>query len=197
MNNFLYILKKFKYSVLHAFHTVIYCFITGKAFEEIPFSSITRVVFVCYGNICRSAYAEIAARKFALEKGLAITFESCGLHAKPGTKPPENAVRAAKAHGLDVFLHESKLFKAENYSDTDLILGMDYSHFLGIRKKVLQWKLAKNVFLLGHFSNGTKGYIDIDDPYGKDYKCFYQCFDEIDICIKNLLTKISMAKNLE
>ncbi|MDY0000035.1 MAG: hypothetical protein RBU30_01930, partial [Polyangia bacterium] len=52
----------------------------------ITMPSMPKIVFVCYGNICRSPFAEHYARKRYQELGLShILFLSAGVGAVPGT----------------------------------------------------------------------------------------------------------------
>ena len=63
-----------------------------KKASDVNWSQITRLVFVCSGNICRSPYGEFYARK------LGIDASSCGLHADDGGAANERAISVASKH---------------------------------------------------------------------------------------------------
>jgi Low molecular weight phosphotyrosine protein phosphatase len=58
-----------------------------------------RVVFVCTGNICRSPYAEAAARAHG------INAVSCGTHTRTGLPADPVAIREAALRGRDMTAH--------------------------------------------------------------------------------------------
>ena len=67
---------------------------------------IRKIVFVCKGNICRSAFAEHLMR--AESKNRSISIESGGLNVDPTTKPPNEAVATATNLGVDLDGHSQK-----------------------------------------------------------------------------------------
>ena len=67
-----------------------------------------RVVFVCSGNTCRSAYAEAFARAEAARRGLAVEFSSAGTEAIEGARSPDDAVAAARERGIDLTGHRAR-----------------------------------------------------------------------------------------
>ena len=57
-----------------------------------------RILFLCYGNICRSPFAAAVARS-----QLPLThIEASGFHSKLGRSPPPFVVTAASSLGVDV-----------------------------------------------------------------------------------------------
>jgi protein-tyrosine phosphatase len=81
--------------------------------------AVRRLVFVCHGNICRSAFAEVAARR----AGLAVT--SFGLSTgsdKPAHGP---AVEAAALLGHDLSAHRTTEMSDYIPCEGDLLLAME------------------------------------------------------------------------
>ena len=66
---------------------------------RIDWGRIERLVFVCQGNICRSAYAEARARAMGVE---ALSF---GLGTQGGDESPPLMRRLAADAGLDLAAH--------------------------------------------------------------------------------------------
>jgi protein-tyrosine-phosphatase len=82
---------------------------------------VRRLLFVCYGNICRSPFAERLAR--ARLDGCIV--ESAGVRATPDRPSPEGLVRLARAMGVDLGDRRSTRLDAAQVSKADLILAMD------------------------------------------------------------------------
>ncbi len=59
-------------------YRILYFFGHYRAYCQIDWDSIDRLVFVCKGNICRSAYAEVVA------KSIGIDSISCGIDTVTG-----------------------------------------------------------------------------------------------------------------
>ena len=70
------------------------------------------VVFVCWGNICRSPLAEHLFRRIAGERGLErLATESFGLTTIDGDRPIGDTVRAGLVKGVDVGAHRAEALR--------------------------------------------------------------------------------------
>ena len=84
------------------------------------------VHFICYGNICRSPFAEYYARKAAAERGLTHwEYTSTGVGASPGTGTPKPGLVAAKALGVDLSPHQACRATDRPAQAGDLVIAMD------------------------------------------------------------------------
>ena len=148
---------------------------------------IKRLVFVCRGNVCRSPYAEAAA------KSLNFRSISCGVDVEYSAPPEENALRAALLHGNDLSKHMSRSIFNVPLNSSDCLVAMDPSH-LSIALSV-----AKNngcqVTMMGLWKQPTVIYIP--DPYGKPLKSFIECFNLIDIVLIDLSVSLMKVKNID
>jgi protein-tyrosine phosphatase len=180
--------RRLKRFGIQTFDTTVYFYTASRSFSECRFSSIHRVLFVCFGNICRSSFAEVVAESLQKQYKTDVIFDSYGLSAKNGKKPPENAIRAANEFGLDISKHEAKHISDVKITNKDLIIGMDFKNYMGLRKL---FPRNKNLFLLNHFKVPRTSVIDIEDPYGMSYDTFLECYGEIKICVEFLLKKIA------
>lgn len=89
---------------------------------------MTKVLFVCTGNICRSPTAEGVFRKFTIDAGLAelIVADSAGTHGYHVDEPPDARAQAAAARrGYDLSRLRARRFEREDFQRFDLILAMD------------------------------------------------------------------------
>ena len=85
-------------------------------------TAIRRLVFVCHGNICRSAFADVLARKQGLNTA---SFGLSTANDKPAHPPVS---QAAAAMGHDLGAHRS--LRVQDYVpvDGDLLLAMETRH---------------------------------------------------------------------
>ncbi|MCE7798630.1 phosphotyrosine protein phosphatase [Sphingobium sufflavum] len=81
--------------------------------------AIRRLVFICHGNICRSAFADVAARR----AGLAVT--SFGLSTDSGKPAHGPAIDAAAALGHDLSAHRATMMSDYEPREGDLLLAME------------------------------------------------------------------------
>eukprot|EP00768_Dysnectes_brevis_P006309 gnl/Dysnectes_brevis/4914_a6827_658.p2 GENE.gnl/Dysnectes_brevis/4914_a6827_658~~gnl/Dysnectes_brevis/4914_a6827_658.p2 ORF type:complete len:159 (+),score=53.79 gnl/Dysnectes_brevis/4914_a6827_658:459-935(+) len=88
-------------------------------------TAVKSILFVCWGNICRSPLAHGIFLHKLKEHSTDIFVDSCGTggHAED-TPIHRGAQRQLKLHGIK-FQHRSRDFHLQDYSRFDLILCMD------------------------------------------------------------------------
>ncbi|MDF0488736.1 phosphotyrosine protein phosphatase [Sphingomonas sp. H39-1-10] len=97
--------------------------VTGDGGVSLPDRrAIRRLVFVCHGNICRSAFADVLARAHGLHAA------SFGLSTETGKPAHPPVCAAAAAMGHDLGAHRS--LRAQDYApaEGDLLLAMETRH---------------------------------------------------------------------
>jgi protein-tyrosine phosphatase len=92
---------------------------------------MSRILFICLGNICRSPMAEAVMRKLVKERGLEAKYEidSAGLisyHEGEGADPRMKF--HAKRHGY-LLTHISRPVREMDFDLFDLIVSMDDSNW--------------------------------------------------------------------
>lgn len=99
-----------------------------------------RLVFVCHGNIMRSAFcAEVARHEVP---GQAQRIVSGGTHASLGSEAESTALEVARAFGVDLGAHRSSPLAELELSGHDVVVCMDRGnearvlHFLGQGQRV-------------------------------------------------------------
>ena len=153
-----------------------------------------RVLFVCTGNICRSPTAEAVFRKAVADAGLSdrIECDSAGMapwHA--GKAPDPRAVRAAFQRGYEMVELRGRHLGVRDYSDFDLLIGMDSGHVKDMARKCPR-KAKGQVALFLDFSPelaATHG-ADVPDPYAGDEADFEFALDLIEAGVPNLLAAV-------
>ena len=87
-----------------------------------------RLLFVCWGNICRSPTAEGIMRRMVDEAGLtgAVEVDSVATSDEELGRPPDRrAVAEADRHGLDLRDLRARRVTADDWRRADLLLVMD------------------------------------------------------------------------
>ncbi len=148
-------------------------------------------LFLCKGNICRSAFAHYMAEKIDQEK--AHTFVSAGIEVSQSEPSPKDAIIAAEAFGISLHRHGSIPINGAHCRNADMILVMEVRQLARMRRDFPQFQ--DRVFLLSQFEsdpdhqlNGWHRY-NIADPYGQGDAAFRQCFERIERCLHGLLAQ--------
>lgn len=149
-----------------------------------------KIMFICTGNICRSAMADglLKKRLKDLDKKDMEVY-SCGVFAEDGDEPTYNAIEAMKYYDVNLKTHKATNIQNSNIEEMDLILCMTQSH----KNSVLNMypKLKDKIFTLKEYVKYKESAQDIDvqDPWGYDMQTYKKCAEEISICIELLLQK--------
>jgi protein-tyrosine phosphatase len=156
-----------------------------------------RVVFVCYGNICRSPYAAAWLRHTLAMSGVAdVEVDSAGFIG-PGRPADRQAAAIARERGLDLGAHRSKLVGAADVGRAALCLVMTRAQ----RDQLLgEFGVQGDcVELLGDFDVEDPPRREIPDPYGKPDEEFRRVFGQIErsvtgLCATWLLRDVPRAR---
>ena len=121
---------------------------------------MTRVLFVCLGNICRSPTAEAVFRATAPE----VPCDSAGTSDwHIGDPPYAPAVAAAEARGYPMSDLRARQFVAEDFARFDLIIAMDGKNRANI-EALRPTGSETPVRLMLEYAPET-GITDVPDPY--------------------------------
>ncbi len=116
------------------------------------------LLFLCYGNICRSPVAEALARRSSLKS---CEIQSAGFHPREGRAMPAGTAEAVNRLGFDMSAHRSKRVTREMVQGADLILVMDLENYADVAREFPD--AVGRTTLLGLFAPG--GDPIIADPY--------------------------------
>ena len=97
---------------------------------------LMHILFVCWGNICRSPAAECTFRKLLGESGLSdqISCDSAGTIGSHRGNPPDSRMRqAALGRGLKIS-GSARMINDEDFHKADLIVTMDDFNFSEVNK---------------------------------------------------------------
>lgn len=149
------------------------------------------IMFICTGNICRSAMAHLMLQKRLTDLNKEdIKVFSCGISADDGDGVTYNTIEVLKEYDIDGRMHRATNIRNSNIEKMDLILCATKSHKNTVIRMYPQ--MEDKVFTMkeycGYLEN--KGETDILDPWGYDIKVFRKCAEDISICIELLLQKL-------
>lgn len=151
-------------------------------YKKIDWSQVDRLVFVCKGNICRSAYAEEIARS------LHIKTISFGINAILDEPANAGAIKVAACRGIDLAQHKTTPLASVVLEATDLVVAMEPWQAEALHTK-LQRKYP--VTLLGLWLCPLRPHIQ--DPYGRNEIYFNNCFEYIEKSVYEITKKIKEA----
>lgn len=133
-----------------------------------------KLLFVCTGNICRSAMAEFLARKLASDRGVALEARSCGVAAESFYRVPPEVWRAVERDGVAPGEHRPQLASRPLLAWADWALTMTRAHRDALRDAFPEH--AGKIRLLREHA-GLKG--EIADPYGSALPAYLKSRDGI------------------
>lgn len=149
-----------------------------------------KIMFICTGNICRSAMAEGMMRKLVQEQNKEAEVYSCGIYAETGDYATYNAVEAASKYDADISNHRATNIRDSKIEEMDVILCATISHKQSVL--YLYPELEGKVFTIKEYAKLDKNgqYMDIKDPWGYDMDVYENCAKEIKECLDIIINKI-------
>ena len=151
-----------------------------RKYRQINWGSVDRLVFVCTGNICRSAYAEAVARNMGIDS------ISCGIDTVMGSPANEEAIKISAKRGFDLKEHKTTPVQSLTFKETDLLIAME------------PWQAD---YLFNHLPAGVVCTLlglwgrpvtpHIHDPYGLSSFYFDNCFNYIENSVYEIVRKVS------
>lgn len=146
--------------------------------------NVDRLVFVCLGNINRSAFAEQVARS------MEVNAASIGLSTSTGSPAFHTAVSMAPQFGLDLTQHRATDITDYQFRPTDLLLAMEIRH---VRQLEAAGIPSKSIAMLGHWSSPHR--IHLHDPHTLSDSYFRTCFTLIHSAVSGLVAEMRLGKS--
>jgi len=127
---------------------------------------MTKLLFVCLGNICRSPSAENIMNHLIKKAGLGdrITCDSAGTGGYHIGSPPDRRMAlAARKRDIEL-LGEARQFQRKDFENFDLILAMDRDNYRNILAVDTAGKYKDKVRLICDFCQ-KYDLKEVPDPY--------------------------------
>lgn len=136
-----------------------------RALKKVDFTKVTRLVFVCHGNICRSPLGEVVAHKHGVPT---ISF---GLGTRGNDPADPRAIAWASAHGYELAQH--KTMRVDQYQPQagDLLIGMEPKHIHALEQYFSQAPVQ--ITMAGLWLSQPLAYLH--DPYNTNAQYFDRC----------------------
>ena len=145
-----------------------------------------RVLFVCHGNICRSAAAEMILRQMAEKEHVDILVDSAATTAEEignDLYPPMK--KAMQRRNMRCDPHRAKKTKSEDYNSFDRIVAMDFENLDDLMALYGGDPCGKISLLMNWTGQKDR---EVSDPWYT--RRFDACLDDLEAGCESLLQDI-------
>ena len=145
---------------------------------------MTRVLFVCLGNICRSPTAEGVMRALVADAGLEgeVEIDSAGTGGCHAGSPPDPRSTAAAARRGITLEGAARQVTAEDFERYDLLVAMDTENLRELRRRAPAGTQDKIRLLCGD--------VDVPDPFYGGEHGFDAVLDQVEAACRRLLDEL-------
>jgi protein-tyrosine phosphatase len=148
-----------------------------------------KVVFVCWGNICRSPMAERVAQRMAEQQGLrGVRFTSAATSSEELGEPIDPRTEAVlRQHGYRSNGHRASRITRAEIEAADLVIAMEDIH---IRKMLAIAPGATNLSLLSEYDPAAEPGSGVPDPWYGTPAGFYGTLGAIEAAMPGVLHRV-------
>lgn len=156
-----------------------------------------KIIFVCWGNICRSPMAERVAERAAAEAGLNdIVFTSAATSAEElGKSMDRRAARVLAKHGYRAGDHVAHQLSIREAGDADLLIAMEDLHVRKINA-LLGSTPAPEIKLLSAFDPDAEPGSGVPDPWYGNESGFEDTLTMIQSAIPGVLEHVRSLQSV-
>jgi protein-tyrosine phosphatase len=152
-----------------------------------------RVLFVCWGNICRSPTAEGIMRRVADEAGLAsaVEVDSAGTSDEHAGRPPDRrAIAEAAARGVDLRRQRARRVEPADWDRFDLLLAADGPVEQRLLRLAPDAAARTKVHRMTAFDPDPGAPDEVPDPYYGGADGFQHVYDVLEQACAGLLAHV-------
>ena len=137
---------------------------------------MTKILFICHGNICRSTMAEFVLKDMARKMGLDWEIESAATSTEELGNDIHHGTKAKlTAKGIPFTPRRARQMTKADYDYYDLLIGMDRYNMINMRRFYQNDPQDKLRLLLDYTDRGG----DIADPwYTGNFDATYNDIEE-------------------
>lgn len=147
-----------------------------------------KVVFVCWGNICRSPMAEVVARQWFADEGVEAELSSAGVSDEEHGNPIDRrAKRVLENAGYDVPGHRAHQITASEIRSADLVVAAEQSHLERMRRMAPE---ADNLHLISEFDPNAAPGANLPDPWYGDADGFLDTLEAIEAAMPGVVDAV-------
>lgn len=146
------------------------------------------VIFVCWGNICRSPMGERVARARFEEAGLShVAIASAGVSSEEVGNPIDRrAQRTLRENGYSHAGHRAHHITAAEIAEADLVLAFEPLHARRLRQLA---PAASNIALMTDFIPDA-GTDSIDDPWYGGQEGFTETLAAVEAAMPGIIARV-------
>ncbi len=137
---------------------------------------MSKILFVCTGNTCRSPMAEGLLKKLISKNNMIAEVASAGIFANDGVSVSDKAVVACAEKGVNISEYISKGISKKLLMEVDLVLTMTRAHKQVLLQKVPE--ISDKIYTLKEYNGRTQS-LDVQDPFGQNLESYRRCADEL------------------
>ena len=155
-----------------------------------------KVLFICLGNICRSAAANGIMEQFVEREGLQdkIKIDSAGTYGGHAGELPDSRMRAAAANRGYSLTHRSRKVREDDFYDFDMLIVMDDSNYENVARLAPERKYLNKVYRFVEFSRNHPQWSYVPDPYYEGAEGFQLVLNLLEDACLGLLTKLGYVR---
>jgi protein-tyrosine phosphatase len=148
-----------------------------------------RVIFVCWGNICRSPIAERVAQRMAEQQGLTgVEFTSAATSTEELGEPIDpRAEVVLREHGYRANGHRAHRITRAEIEAADLVIAMEDIH---VTRMMGMAREARNVSLLTDYDPGAEPGSGVPDPWYGTADGFYDTLTAVEAAMPGVLDRV-------
>ena len=152
-----------------------------------------KILFVCLGNICRSAAANGIMQQMVEQQGLgdSIMIDSAGTYGGHAGDLPDPRMRVAASRRGYNLTHRARKVREQDFYDFDLIVVMDDSNYENVARLAPERKYLNKVYRFVEFSKNYPEWSYVPDPYYEGHEGFELVLDLLEDGCSELLNQIN------
>lgn len=155
-------------------------------------SKLTRILFVCLGNICRSPAAHgvmedvVAAHKMADR----VEIDSAGTYGGHAGDLPDTRMRTAASRRGYNLTHRARKFREEDFLQFDKIIVMDDMNYENVSRLAPERAYLNKVYRFVEFCRHHPEWSYVPDPYYEGREGFELVLDLLEDGCEGLMDTI-------
>jgi protein-tyrosine phosphatase len=150
------------------------------------FRQMTKVLFVCLGNICRSPMAHGIFRDKIRKYKLDVVTDSAGTSGFHMNEPPDfRAISTLRAKGIEILDLRSRIITSEDFDEFDFIFTMDSNNQKDVLKMARNHQSAVLPEMVMNVAHPDQN-ISVPDPYYDDHQGFEHVYSMLDEALEIL-----------